>query len=123
MDATAVEHAVENLINNAMDASPAGEQVVVTTRCEDHRWAIAVQDHGVGVAPDQKMRLFDPFYTTKQDQGGTGLGLSLAHGIVADHGGAIRIDSQPGAGATFTIELPCCAPREAALAASDGSTG
>ena len=55
---------------------------------------------------EQQARAFEPFYTTRGGQGGTGLGLSLCHGIVTTHGGALRLESQPGEGTTATVELP-----------------
>lgn len=101
----AMEHAVVNLINNAIEASHEGDRVNVSTHVHDCHVSISVRDNGPGIAPPQQERIFDPFYTTKQEHGGTGLGLSLAHGIVAEHAGTIRVDSQPGIGATLTIEL------------------
>jgi signal transduction histidine kinase len=104
-----------NLILNAIDASPPEAEVLV--RCEPSAaaiepvagrrgpfWRIAVRDRGKGVAPEHRATLFDPFFTTKSD--GTGLGLAVSAKIVAEHHGSIHVDPNPGAGATFTVELP-----------------
>jgi signal transduction histidine kinase len=68
--------------------------------------AVSVQDTGVGIPHFDQARIFEPFYTTKGNQGGTGLGLSVTYGIITDHGGQIEVLSQPGAGAKFTVWLP-----------------
>jgi CheY-like chemotaxis protein len=77
-----------------------------------------VRDHGHGIEPEAVHRIFDPFFTTKRVGVGTGLGLSLVHGIVTDLGGAIDVVSAPGAGSTFTVWLPWSG-RVAALAPSE----
>jgi signal transduction histidine kinase len=65
-----------------------------------------VHDTGSGIASEHISRLFDPFYTTRQDTGGTGLGLSLVHGIITDHGGTIDVRSTLGHSTTVRIKLP-----------------
>ena len=63
-------------------------------------------DTGCGIPPDDVDRIFEPFFTTKPDVSGTGLGLSVSHGIVMKHGGRIDVDTEIGVGSTFTVRLP-----------------
>jgi len=99
-----------NLLNNALNAMPQGGQLTVTTslqmRYRKPHVCVAVKDNGVGIPPENLPRIFEPFFTTRAGQGGTGLGLSVTYGIVAEHGGAIEVESTPGAGSTFTVFLP-----------------
>jgi len=67
---------------------------------------VSVRDSGVGITPVEQTRIFEPFYTTKGNQGGTGLGLSVTYGIVTDHGGQIDVESHPGVGSIFMVWLP-----------------
>jgi CheY-like chemotaxis protein len=78
---------------------------------------LSVRDTGMGIAPQLLERIFDPFFTTKEVGVGTGLGLSLVHGIVTDLGGGIDVDSRPGEGATFTVYIPwqSCVPAPEAV--------
>ena len=96
-----------NLLANAADACPpSGGVITISTRREGNRVAVAISDSGIGIRPEQMDLLFQPFYTTKPEVKGTGLGLSICYGIVQNHQGEIRVDSQPGKGSTFTILLP-----------------
>jgi len=67
---------------------------------------VSVHDNGQGIAPEHVPRLFEPFFTTKDIGEGTGLGLSVAHGIVAEHGGWIAVESELGKGSSFRVFLP-----------------
>jgi signal transduction histidine kinase len=67
---------------------------------------VEVSDTGVGIAPENLTKIFDPFFTTKEIGRGTGLGLAVCYGIVAEHGGRLDVHSAVGAGTTFTISLP-----------------
>ncbi|MEP7001898.1 MAG: ATP-binding protein, partial [bacterium] len=80
---------------------------------------LVISDNGPGIARDQVDRIFNPFYTTKPVGQGTGLGLSISDGIIHEHGGRIRVDTSPGAGATFTVEIPYVVPPDA-VGAHDG---
>ena len=96
-----------NLLTNAIDACPqAGAMIRVSTRQEGDNVAVAIEDNGCGIKPEQMERIFQPFYTTKPEVEGTGLGLSVSYGIVNKHGGEIVVHSTPGEGSTFTVILP-----------------
>jgi signal transduction histidine kinase len=72
--------------------------------------AVTVADTGVGIAPEALPHIFEPFFSTKTDATGAGLGLAVVYGIVQRHGGAIEVDSQPGRGARFRMVLPRTGP-------------
>jgi two-component system sensor histidine kinase HydH len=93
-----------NLILNAIQATPAGGEILVSARRRDSRVQIDVKDEGPGVSPEIRDRIFDPFFTTKET--GTGLGLSVAHQIVEQHGGILRAEGNIGKGTTFSVILP-----------------
>ncbi|MEZ5990144.1 MAG: HAMP domain-containing sensor histidine kinase [Planctomycetota bacterium] len=95
-----------NLVRNAMDASPAGSEIRLAGRRRDDRVAIEVQDRGPGIPEEDRARIFDPFYTTKEPGKGTGLGLSVASAIVESHGGSFEVEDRLGGGACFRILLP-----------------
>jgi PAS domain S-box-containing protein len=102
-----LQQALVNLLLNAVQASPRGGTVslAVMTRREDV--TIAIRDRGCGIAVDQQSRIFEPFYSLRD--GGTGLGLFVSLNSVRKWGGDIRVDSAPGAGATFEVVLPAVA--------------
>ncbi|MFA9217017.1 MAG: ATP-binding protein [Sphingomonadaceae bacterium] len=104
-----INQVVMNLVVNAAHAMGAqrGQITLRTGRSADGEkvW-FTVSDNGSGIAPDVLPRIFDPFYTTKPVGHGTGLGLSLAYGIVQRHGGSIDVDTELGRGTTFRVELP-----------------
>ncbi len=95
-----------NLFLNARDAMTAGGSLAIKTWSEDGFVRAEVADSGPGIAPENLSRIYDPFFTTKAARKGTGLGLSVSYGIVHEHGGHIEVDSRPGAGARFRVELP-----------------
>ena len=112
-----IEQVLTNLVMNAIQASPQGATVqvgVMTRRLapregdgSERRWVcVEVRDRGQGIPEDARARIFDPFFTTKPIGEGTGLGLSVAYGIVADHGGWIDVASEAGRGSIFTVWLP-----------------
>jgi two-component system, NtrC family, nitrogen regulation sensor histidine kinase NtrY len=103
-DATLLRRALENLILNSLDAMPAGGTLTVRTAQRGGAVRLEVTDTGEGLTPEECARLFTPYYTTKRH--GTGLGLAIVQSVVSDHGGRIEVESTPGAGATFRIELP-----------------
>jgi signal transduction histidine kinase len=103
-DPILLRRAMENLILNSLDAMPAGGTLTVRTAQRAGAVRIEVTDTGEGLTPEECARLFTPYYTTKRL--GTGLGLAIVQSVVSDHGGRIEVESAPGAGATFRIELP-----------------
>jgi signal transduction histidine kinase len=88
------------------DDEPARGVTVRTARGADGAAVLEVADDGVGIAPEARARVFEPFYTTKAPGEGTGLGLSIAYGIVRDLGGEVAVESDAGAGARFRVVLP-----------------
>ncbi len=94
-----------NLIMNAVDAMPTGGTLTLGLRAAGGQVVLEVSDTGTGMTPEVRQRCLEPFFTTKDEQG-TGLGLSMAYGIVQRHGGTIDIDSELGRGTTFSIRLP-----------------
>ena len=103
-DAELLHRAISNLVLNAMDAMPQGGTLTLRTAGEDGKVRIEVADTGSGLTQEQCERIFTPNYTSKQH--GTGLGLAIVQSVVSDHGGRIRVQSEPGRGTTFAIELP-----------------
>jgi signal transduction histidine kinase len=95
-----------NLVVNALQAVGAQGRVEIESREERDGVCVSVRDDGTGIRPEDRERLFVPFFTTKPAGEGTGLGLFLSYQIVQRHGGEIRVDSAPGAGATFEVWLP-----------------
>ena len=93
-----------NLIINSIQATPDGGEVVVSAAHQEGQILIGVRDNGCGIAPECRDKIFDPFFTTKE--GGTGLGLPVAHQIVEQHGGILRAAGNPEAGMTFSALLP-----------------
>lgn len=96
--------ALVNLLENAMQATPAGGKICLTGNRRGDLLAIGVSDSGPGIAPATQARIFEPFFTTKGQ--GTGLGLAIALGVARAHGGTIELFSAPGAGAEFVMTLP-----------------
>jgi nitrogen fixation/metabolism regulation signal transduction histidine kinase len=103
-DPILLRRALENLILNSLDAMPAGGTLTVRTAHRPGAVRLEVTDTGEGLSPEECSRLFTPYYTTKRH--GTGLGLAIVQSVVSDHSGRIEVESAPGAGATFRIELP-----------------
>ena len=110
-----LQQVILNLVTNAEHAlgEIAGDRSIRIRTAVEHNGSqlvIAVSDNGPGVPREQVDRIFNPFYTTKPVGQGTGLGLSISDGIIREHGGRIRVNSNPGDGATFIVELPYLAP-------------
>jgi signal transduction histidine kinase len=103
-DQEQLEQVILNLAINAIQAMPDGGEIVLAARAEGAHIAIDVIDQGPGIPAEYLDRIFDPFFTTKEN--GTGLGLSVAHRIVQQHGGSLRVQNNGSRGTTFTIVLP-----------------
>ncbi len=101
-----IEQVLINLIQNAVQAMPSGGVLRIGLTVADERALLTVADTGVGISPESIGRVFDPFYTTKSEGDGTGLGLSVTYGIISQHGGEIWASSERDRGTTFSIRLP-----------------
>jgi signal transduction histidine kinase len=115
-----LREALLNLLNNALDAMPAGGTFTFRSAAEGDRVVIHAADGGCGMSEETRRRVFEPFFTTKGAQG-NGLGLAVVWGIIARHGGEISVDSVLGRGTTFTLRLPVPAVLPADPGAEDGS--
>jgi len=102
--------AVENLITNAVKYSRSGGRVAVSAFEDDGHVVVTVSDEGIGIPPDEEPHIFDRFYRGRSEEvagvPGTGLGLSIVKAVIDKHGGRVWVDSQPGAGSTFSFVLP-----------------
>ncbi len=108
-DADRLEQVLLNLVKNAVEASPDGSAVHVRWDARpDHRVRFRVEDRGPGMSAEERSRAFEPFFTTKGN--GTGLGLSLSHAIVEQHGGRLLLESTAGRGTVAVLELPGIRP-------------
>jgi two-component system, NtrC family, sensor kinase len=107
-DYAQIQQCLMNLISNAVEAMPDGGNLTITAGREnssDGVW-MEVADTGTGIAEDHLQRIFEPFFSTKSDGKGVGLGLSMVYGIIREHGGTVSVDSQVGRGTTFHVTLP-----------------
>jgi two-component system NtrC family sensor kinase len=113
LDRSQIQSVLLNILINALDASKPSDTITVHTTpavsasdTGSRGVEIIISDTGCGIAPDHLNKIFDPFFSTKEVGKGTGLGLSVSLGIVKEHGGAIRVQSELGKGTTFFIWLP-----------------
>jgi signal transduction histidine kinase len=112
-DGRKLRQSLLNLVLNAMQASPAGETVTIEiAKCCGGAACMKVIDRGLGMTPEVLDRIQRPYFTTRE--GGTGLGVAIARGLIEQHGGRLHFDSRPGKGTTVTIDLPACAKKAAA---------
>jgi PAS domain S-box-containing protein len=103
---TEIEQVFVNVIQNAIEASSPGQTVSVRLVEDGGNVVAYIADKGAGMTQEEVDRIFDPFYTKRQREGGTGLGMSLSYSIVRQHGGKIEVESRPGKGTTVAISLP-----------------
>jgi signal transduction histidine kinase len=118
LDPVGIHQAVLNLLNNALDAVESGKGVVIV-RTEFDETAlgalISITDNGIGMGPESRRHLFQPFHSTNGLRG-TGLGLVVTKKVLDEHGGTIEVESAPAEGTTFTLTLPVTAEQVPALA-------
>jgi signal transduction histidine kinase len=105
-DESQVRQVLINLVLNAVQAMPAGGRLSIATGFRGGEVLIRVADTGPGIPAEIREKIFLPFFTTKDVDQGTGLGLSVAHGIVKAHRGRITVGGRPGEGAELTVALP-----------------
>ena len=107
-DFNLLQQCIINIIFNAIDAMSEGG--VLTLKCMYNRKEkvaeIRITDNGCGIAKENLSSIFDPFFTTKKEGKGLGLGLSMVSKIIERHNGTVRVESRPGEGTTFTLEIP-----------------
>jgi signal transduction histidine kinase len=104
VDPDQLRQAVDNVLRNALEATPTGGRVGVLARSAGGEHRIEVSDTGQGIEPEKRGRIFDLYFTTKPD--GTGVGLAVTHQIVSAHGGTVEVESQPGLGTRMTLRWP-----------------
>jgi signal transduction histidine kinase len=112
VDAEQIRQVLDNLVRNALDAMPGGGRLTLRAKSSAREHVVEVADTGAGIDAAVLPRIFDLYFTTKPE--GTGVGLAVTHQAVTAHGGAIEVDSRPGAGTRMTVRLP--ARPEAAVA-------
>ena len=103
-----IQQVLINLLTNALHAMPQGGEVRLSTVAVQHSRAvdIIVEDHGIGIPPNNLPKIFDPFFTTKRAGEGAGLGLAISRNLIWEHGGTIDVKSEIGKGSTFRVRLP-----------------
>lgn len=111
-DPSQLHQVLINLAVNSMQAMPEGGSLTISTRADDEHVSLVVEDTGTGMSDDVIKQIFVPFFTTKDIDEGTGLGLAVVHGIVSSHGGTIEVESKLGHGSRFEVRLPMKRPSE-----------
>ncbi len=105
-DPSQLQQVLVNLVVNAIQAMPSGGVLTITTSVSDSHVVLIVEDNGVGMSKREIKQIFVPFYTTKEINEGTGLGLPVVHGIITSHGGTIHVESAPDRGTRFEVRFP-----------------
>ncbi|MFN8087331.1 MAG: HAMP domain-containing sensor histidine kinase [Microbacterium sp.] len=105
-DASRIRQVVDNLLGNAIKFNRDGGAVELAVRADRDTSVIEVRDTGVGIAEADRQRVFERFFRASEDVAGNGLGLAISAEIVKAHGGRLSVESTPGFGSTFTVELP-----------------
>jgi signal transduction histidine kinase len=102
-----IKQVVVNLVVNSIQAMGEGGRVTIRTMSHHNDAYLIIEDNGPGMTPDVLKMIFTPFFTTKDVDKGSGLGLSVIHGIVKAHGGVIQVESAPGQGTRVEVAFPC----------------
>ena len=105
-DANKIQQALISLLINSIEAMPNGGKIIISVTTEKDNVVLRITDEGTGVADKDLPHIFVPFYSTKAESSGTGLGLAVAYGIIANHNGKIEVEKTSNEGTTFKIELP-----------------
>ena len=105
-DPSQLHQVLVNIIVNAIQAIPNGGQLKIQTKAAKNSVTLLIKDTGIGMSDEIRKQIFLPFFTTKDVDQGTGLGLAVVHGIITSHGGTIKVKSKPNAGSCFEIQLP-----------------
>ncbi len=113
-DSAQLRQVVVNIVVNAIQAMPDGGGLTITTASQDNEVILRIEDTGVGMSEDVRKQVFLPFFSTKDVGQGTGLGLSVVHGIVISHHSSITVESEPGRGSRFEIRIPEATPEDSA---------
>ena len=106
IDKTYVEMMLTNLLSNAFKFTPNGGEITFSLWKKEHSFGFSIKDSGIGIPPEKLSRIFERFYQANEDRKGSGIGLSLVKCLVEKHHGSISVDSKPGQGSDFVIELP-----------------
>jgi signal transduction histidine kinase len=111
-DPEQIGRVLKNILANALDAmeGSADRTLSFVIRARDRGAVFEVADSGPGLDSEAQRRIFEPYFTTRGDRGGTGLGMAIAHRIAVEHGGSIRADAAPGGGARLTLTVPVDGP-------------
>jgi signal transduction histidine kinase len=120
-DVNQLQQCFLNLVFNAIEAMPEGGTLSIRFELDEveGKAVVNIMDTGIGIPESEMDHIFDPFFTTKQEGEGTGMGLSIVHGIVRNHGGNVHVNSQEGAGTNFAVVFPVC-PRPTSSGGDDG---
>src|SRR5262249_47002082 len=105
-DGDRLQQVVLNLVKNALNATPKGGRITARVEGGPETVRLIVRDTGAGIPEEMRPRLFEPFFTTRAQEAGPGLGLAVVRAIAQEHHGSVAVESQPGQGAEFVVSFP-----------------
>jgi signal transduction histidine kinase len=114
-DPSQLHQVIINLAVNAMQAMPYGGTLTIGSSIDNDNVVLVIKDTGIGMSENVVKQIFVPFFTTKDVDEGTGLGLAVVHGIVSSHGGTIDVESELGRGSRFAVRLPIKQPLDTVM--------